>query len=171
MHAGARSGADFFGRAADAKTFAKLSNCPKFVILKRMSRIGRNRRLGCAALATLMFLFSGAGCSMTPKARPPVTRVVLVWMKDPGSAADRSQVVRAARSLRMIPGVTRVETGRDVPVEGLGLDRTFDLGVMITFRDRASLQRYEKDPRHLAAMRRYLKPLVRRYEVFNVDGR
>lgn len=154
-----------------AKTFAKLSICPKFVILKRMSRMGKKGRLVCAAFATLLPLFFAGACSVTPKALPPVTRVVLVWMKDPGDAAARGQVVRAARSLRMIPGVTKVETGRNVPVSGLGLDRTFDLGVMITFRNRAALQRYEKDPRHLEAMRRYLKPLVRRYEVFNIDGR
>jgi len=50
-------------------------------------------------------------------------------------------------------------------------DRSFDLGVVITFRDRAALQRYEKDPRHLEAMRRYLQPFVRRYETYNLTAR
>lgn len=100
-----------------------------------------------------------------------MTRVVLVWLKRPESSADRAQVVRAAHSLRMVPGVLRVETGRALPPLGPGVDRSFDLGVVITFRDRAALQHYEKDPRHLAAIRGYLRPLVRRYDVFNLSSR
>ena len=78
--------------------------------------------------------------------------------------------VRTAHSLRMIPGVRHVETGRTVPALPPGTIRSFDLAVVITFRDRAALQRYRKDPRHLQAMRHYLRPLVRRYEVYNLSG-
>jgi hypothetical protein len=95
----------------------------------------------------------------------------LIWLKHPERSADRAQLTRAAHSLRMIPGVLRVQTGRSVPTLPSGADRSFDLGVVITFRDRAALQRYEKDPRHLEAMRRYLQPLVRRYEIYNSTGR
>jgi hypothetical protein len=122
-------------------------------------------------MLTICFAASFAACSTTPVPSPRVTRVVLVWLKHPGNAVDRAQLIRAAHSLRMIPGVLRVETGRPVPSLGPNVDRSFDLGVLITFRDRAALQRYEKDPRHLEAMRRYLRPLVRRYEVFNLGER
>ena len=55
----------------------------------------------------------------------------------------------------MIPGVLRVQTGA-VPAAADWSNRPdFDLGIVITFRDRAALRRYEKDPRHLEAMRRY----------------
>ena len=79
--------------------------------------------------------------------------------------------MRAAHSLRMIPGVLRVETGRTISPLGPDVPRDFDLGVVITFRDRAALQRYQRDPRHLEAMRRYLEPLVRHYEVYNLSDR
>ena len=101
----------------------------------------------------------------------PVTHVVLMWLKHPESAADRAQLVRAAHSLRMMPGVLRVETGRTVRGLGPEVDRSFDLGVVITFRDRAALERYEEDPRHSGAMERYLRPLVRHYEVYNLGVR
>jgi hypothetical protein len=110
-------------------------------------------------------------CQTAPPASSPLTRVVLIWLKHPERSADRTQLSRAAHSLRMIPGVLRVQTGRSVPTLPAGADRSFDLGVVITFRDRAALQRYEKDPRHLEAMRRYLQPLVRRYEIYNLTGR
>ena len=121
-------------------------------------------------LAHLRFHFLLA-CGTMPAPSPTVTHVVLMWLKHPGRSADRAQLIRAAHSLRMIPGVLRVEAGRAVPALPPGVDRSFDLGVVITFRDRAALQRYEKDPRHLEAMRRYLRPLVRRYEVYNLSGR
>jgi hypothetical protein len=33
------------------------------------------------------------------------------------------------------------------------------------------LQRYERDPQHLEIMRRYLAPLVRHYEAYNLPDR
>ena len=95
-----------------------------------------------------------------------------MWLKHPGRGPPIARKLSsAAHSLRMIPGVLRVEAGRTVPTLPPGADRSFDLGVVITFRDHAALQRYEKDPRHLEAMRRYLRPFVRRYEIYNLSGR
>lgn len=104
---------------------------------------------------------------MTPAQPQPVVHVVLLWLKHPGSAADRAQLIRAAHSLRMMPGVVRVDAGRTLPLPATETDRSFDLGVAITFRDRAALQRYERDPRQAEAMERYLRPLVRRSVAFN----
>ncbi len=93
-----------------------------------------------------------------------------MWLKHPDRSADRAQLIRAAHSLRMIPGVLRVQAGGAVPPIGPH-PQDFDLGVVITFRDRAALQRYENDPRHVEAMRRYLRTLVRHYEVYNLTPR
>ena len=128
-------------------------------------------RLGAfARLAICSSILLGA-CQTAPPASSTVTRVVLIWLRHPERSADRAQISRAAHSLRMIPGVLRVRTGRTVPMLPSRADRSFDLGVVITFRDRAALRRYERDPRHLEAMRRYLQPLVRRYEIYNSTGR
>ncbi len=94
-----------------------------------------------------------------------------MWLKHPHRLADRAELVRAARSLRFFPGVQKVETGRQLPALGSEVDRHFDLGVAITFRDRAALQRYQRDTRHREAMHRYLRRLVRRYEVFDLNSR
>ena len=113
-----------------------------------------------------------AGCMAVPPPLPSVTHVVLMWLKNPDHPGDRAQLIRASHSLRMIPGVTRVETGRaTLPPLPAGVDRSFDLAVVITFRDRLALQRYQNDPRHLEAVRRYLRPLVRRYEIYNLGDR
>lgn len=135
--------------------------------LKKESRSG----FGPAAL---LLIFPGlwlAACVAPPPPGPMVTQVVLLWLKHPHRAADRAELVRAAHSLRMIPGVLQVETGRTIPPLGPDVPRDFNLAVVITFRDRAALQRYQRDPRHLDAMRRYLAPLVRHYKVYNSSDR
>jgi hypothetical protein len=131
----------------------------------------KNGATGFVGLAALAFFFFLDACVSPPPPGPNVTHVVLMWLKHPERAEDRAELIRAARSLRLIPGVLRVETGRVVPPIGAQTPRDFDLGVAVTFRDRAALDRYEKDPRHSVAMQRYLHPLVRRYEVYNLGGR
>lgn len=135
-----------------------------------MRRFLPSLRHQLALLAGCALFF--AGCVTVPPPSPTVTHVVLMWLKHPDRPADRAQLIRASHSLRMIPGVQRVETGRRaLPALEPEVDRSFHLAVVITFRDRLALQRYQKHPRHLAAVRRYLRPLVRRYEVYNLGGR
>jgi Stress responsive A/B Barrel Domain len=137
---------------------------------KEMTRSPRNNRSHFGVVALLLSCFFLPGCGTTPALSPSVTQVILLWLKHPDRQSDRAQLVRTAHSLRMIPGVRQVETGRTVPALPPGVDRSFDLAVVVTFRDRAALQRYRKDPRHLEIVRHYLRPLVRRYEVYNLSG-
>lgn len=112
-----------------------------------------------------------AGCSTEPIQQRPVMHVVLMWLKHPHRQSDRAQIVRATHSLRMIPGVISAEAGEMVPPLPPEADRSFDLAAVVTFRDRASLLRYERSSRRKAAMRRYLLPLVRRHETYNLNVR
>jgi hypothetical protein len=96
-----------------------------------------------------------------------VNHVVVFWMKNPQSTADRAAIARASRSFRSLPGVVRVEVGRPLPVRRPGIEQSFDLSVIITFRDRTALARFASDPRHTNAVRSVLKPLVKRYIVFD----
>ena len=129
-----------------------------------------SERAAFTAIAIYGSIFLGS-CSNLAVQSHPVTHVVLLWMKHPARAADRAQLIRAAHALRMIPGVMRVEAGHVVPPPPSALDRSFDLGLVITFRDRAALERYEENPLHDDLVRRYLQPLVRRYVVYNLSSR
>lgn len=123
--------------------------------------------IACGLLAA----FLAAGCSTEPMAPRPAEHVVLMWMNHPQSKSDRAQLMRAARKLRLVPGVVSAEIGTSVPPLPPGVDRTFDLAAVITFRSRAALARFERSPRRQAALERYLLPLVRHYEVYNLDAR
>ena len=93
---------------------------------------------------------------------------MIFWLKRPGNASDRAQLAHASESFRSIPGVLRVDVGRALPVRRPGIEQAFDLGVVFTFRNQAALDRFEADPRHQHAVQTVLKPLVRRYSVFNL---
>jgi hypothetical protein len=115
-------------------------------------------------------VFLGA-CAIALPPAPTITHVILIWMEHPNRTEDRHELENAARSLQRLPGVVRVETRRSLPPRGGRLPQDFDLAVLITFRDRLALRLYEGDPRRLEAMRRYLRPLVDRYEVHNFSDR
>jgi hypothetical protein len=137
---------------------------------KEMKGSRRNNRSRFGASATLAICFVLLGCSTTSPPSPVVTHVILIWLKHPERGVDRARLMRAAHSLRRVPGVLRVEAGRAMPALPPGVDRSFDLGVAMTFRDRAALERYEQDPRYRKAMHHYLRPLVRHYEAYNLSG-
>ena len=134
---------------------------------KEMTRSLKNSRRRFGVVALLLSCFFLPGCGTMPALSPSVTQVILLWLKHPNRQADRAQIVRTAHSLRMIPGGVRWRQDGRCPF--LRIRSQLDLAVDY-FRDRAALQRYRKDPRHLEIMRHYLRPLVRRYEVYNLNG-
>lgn len=100
-----------------------------------------------------------------------ITHTVIFWLKRPGNAGDRAAVIDASRELATLPGVVRVQAGEALPVRRPGVEQEFDVAAVFTFRDRASLRAFQADPRHVAAVQGVLKPLVRRYSVFDAAAR
>jgi len=96
-----------------------------------------------------------------------ITHVVLFWLKRPGNADDQNVLLRALRTLRRFRGVNDIRVGRALPVDRPGLEQSFDLGVVVIFRDREALEKFEHDPRRGGALDAMLQPLVRRYTVYN----
>jgi len=96
-----------------------------------------------------------------------VTHVMLFWLKRPGNVDDQNVLLRALRTLRRFRGVNDVRVGRPLPVDRPGLEKSFDLGVVVIFRDREALEKFEHDPRRRGVLDAILEPLVRRYTVYN----
>ncbi len=116
----------------------------------------------CLALS-----FCSLGERSLQAAPPRITHVVIIWLKHPGNAADQERLIRASNSFRRIHGVVRVEAGRGLPVQRSGIDQNFDVSVIITFKNRAALERFQKSARHQLAVREVLRPLARRFVVYN----
>ncbi len=96
-----------------------------------------------------------------------VTHVMLFWLKRPGNVDDQNFLRRALRTLRRARGVNDMHVGRPLLVDRPSVEQSFDLGVVMTFRDREALEKFERDPRREQAIDAMLRPLVRQYTVYN----
>jgi hypothetical protein len=131
---------------------------------------GRPVRLALAALALSALLSSGACATQRPPEgeRRPVSHVVLFWLNDPSDAQAVKKMEDACLSFRSIAGVESVAVGRALPSDRPVVDSSFDLGLVITFRNPEALGRYVSDPVHQEALRTIAKPLVKRMQVYDI---
>ncbi len=121
------------------------------------------KHLLTAAAALLL-----ASCATAPRAN--ITHVVVLWLKNHGNAADRAKVIETSESFRKIPGVLSVSTGPCIPSARPVVGSSFDVAISLTFATQADLQRYLDHPQHKAAAEMVLKPLVRKFTVFDFGG-
>ena len=96
-----------------------------------------------------------------------VTHVVVVWLKTPGNEGARAQLIEASKRFEEIPGVLRVTAGRPLPSTRPVVDSSFDVAVMILFRDRQAMNDYEVHPLHAQAVEEILKPLAGRVLIYD----
>ena len=118
--------------------------------------------LTCIALP---FASTGAQAAATRSGQ--ITHVMLFWLKRPGNVDDQNFLRRALRTLRRARGVNDVRVGRPMLVDRPSEEQSFDLGVVMTFRDRQALEKFERDQRREQAIDAMLRPLVRQYTVYN----
>ena len=93
---------------------------------------------------------------------------MLFWLNRPGNVDDQNFLLRSLRTLRRVRGVNDVRVGRSFKMDRAGTEQSFDLGAIVIFRDREALNKFERDPRRGTAIDAVLRPLVRRYTVYNL---
>ncbi len=126
--------------------------------------IGSIQRFGSMALlfATLAFV---VGCSTTPRLIQPgkIYHVGLVWLKEPGNAAQRQQIVTAAHAFaREIPEVQGLSVGQTLPSPHPFVDDSFDVCLVMQFANQAAMERYNQHPVHQKAATEAFLPLSKK---------
>jgi hypothetical protein len=96
-----------------------------------------------------------------------VHHIVLVWLKQPGDSETRQRIIETSQSFAAIPGVLHVHAGVSMPSERHIVDDSFDVGITITFPDRAAMESYLVHPTHTHAMHEIIRPLVRKIVVYD----
>lgn len=122
-----------------------------------------------AACVVAIAASMAAGCRShvgRPPAAQRVGHIVVFWLKQPGDEAARRRIIEASRSFRSIPGVVAVEAGERLPSPRANVDKTFDVAVVMWFRDTDALEQYQVHPKH-QAMLREMGPLVERAVVYD----
>ena len=121
------------------------------------------------AIFALVAALSLVSVEAAPGRSGQITHVVLFWLKRPGNVDDQNVLIRASRSFRRIKGVSDVRIGRSLPVER-PVEQSFDVGIVITFKDVRALKKFERNQRHQQVVEAALRPLVRRYIVYNFSN-
>jgi hypothetical protein len=108
------------------------------------------------------------GCQAPPKTGN-VEHVVLVWLNEHGNAAVKQKMIDAARTFpKEIPGILSMSIGDAVPSDRDIVDDSFDLALVVRFKDKAALDAYEKHPVHVKAVKEVLAPNASKLKVYDV---
>jgi len=95
-----------------------------------------------------------------------VVHVVMMWLKEPGNVSARDKIIQTSYGFRDLPGVISVQAGPPAVIHGLTTrpidDTTFDVGVVMEFKDENALLDYLANPQHEVAVRDVLRPLTQR---------
>jgi len=126
-----------------------------------LSRAARSLRAYCLILCLLPGLpaLSAAG---------EIEHIVIVWLQEPGNAADRERIVKESQVLRDIPGVTGLRAGSMLPSQRAIVDSSFDVALIVSLRDAAAMTGYLSHPVHVKLVEETLKPLVKKSRVYDI---
>ena len=119
---------------------------------------------------SLVLILLSLSCQSSPNAAPSghVDHIVLMWLKDPTDHAARQKIIDASETFRQIPGVLDVRHGRPVPSTRPIVDSSFDIGLVITFKDQASLDAYGPHPIHKKAADELILPTTKQIKVYDI---
>ncbi|WP_291912471.1 Dabb family protein [Chitinophaga sp. CB10] len=121
-----------------------------------MSNTNRRKFLGTAAA-----LCAGAATASAKPLVPadngkPLIHHVFFWLKNPGSKADREQLIEGVKTLSRIETVRKIYVGTVADTEKRDVvDASWDVSEMIFFDDPAGQSVYQTHPIHLAFVKNY----------------
>jgi len=124
-------------------------------------------RASAATIVALAALLSLDQASASRERSDRVTEVIVLSMNRPGNPDDQNVLIRAARSLRRMKGVDHVHIGRALPGGRVQGEHSFDVAIVITFKNRFAWERFERNDQFQRLMDAALRPLVRRSIVYN----
>jgi hypothetical protein len=101
--------------------------------------------------------------------QPGATHVVLCWLKSPGDSASRQQLIDTSYTFGKIPGVVSVTAGHPLPSTRPVVDSSFDVAVVMQFKNEQALRAYEQHPIHKKAVSDVLRPLTAKILIYDIQ--
>ena len=97
-----------------------------------------------------------------------IKHIVLCWLTNPGDAALKETVIQTSRELRNIPQVEAISVGTSLPSDRKIVDDSFDVGMVMSFRDEKNLNEYLEHPYHLERVKNILAPSCEKILVYDI---
>jgi hypothetical protein len=101
------------------------------------------------------------------KDHPQVKHIVVCWLKKPGDKDGRKLMLDSREVIKNIPGVVNVSGGECLKSDRSVVDSTYDVALVITFKDEAAMKAYATHPAHQKLIEEVLKPNVEKYVVYD----
>jgi hypothetical protein len=128
-------------------------------LVKIIAHLTKRRFLAAVALAVAAWLPLGSPAA-EPAKKGKLTHIGLIWLKNPGNAADRQRLIGALRQFaREIPEVQSLSVGQPHLSDSKLVDSTFDVCFTMQFDDQAAMDRYSRNPVHQKAAQELFLPL------------
>lgn len=118
-------------------------------------------------LCVTLSAFASSATSKTQENK--VVHVVLVWLKQPGNHEHIQQVVEVSNQLKEIPYIQEMRIGKSIPSDRAIVDDSFDVGLYMIFANQEDMQRYLVHPDHKNAVKKVLKPLASKIQVYDFE--
>lgn len=86
---------------------------------------------------------------------PNFVHHVYFWLKNPGSSADRGELVEGLKALSDAPMIRRFQIGLPANTSRDVVDNSYDVSWLLMFDDAVDQDAYQVDPLHLGFVKRY----------------
>lgn len=110
---------------------------------------------------------AAAGENETAAAGRAVNHIVIAWLKQPGDMEARKRFIEMTKRFAKLPGVIGHRVGPVLPSDRKVADSSFDIAVVITFKDKEALAAYLEHPDHKKGVEEVLKPLAEKVVVYD----
>lgn len=95
-----------------------------------------------------------------------ITHVVVFWLDKP-YGENRAKLLEAAQELGNIPGCGNFRAGVAVPSPRGVVDDSFAVAISMDFTDQAAADAYQSHPDHVKFVQEAVKPMVKRFVVYD----
>lgn len=110
-------------------------------------------------IATAAALAAAPALLAQSTSQPPAMQVVhhvFFWLKNPGSVADRQQLIEGLRTLKQITQIKQLQIGTPASTEKREVvDNSFDVSELMYFDNAADQDAYQVHPVHKAFVDKY----------------
>ena len=120
------------------------------------------------SLLVLLFVFTGCNQIQTHRENRDVQHVVFIWLKD-SSVENRQRIMKSSAALYEIQELETMSMGPALPSDRDIVDDSFDIGYVMTFKDKEAMERYLVHPIHKKLVEEVLKPALKKLVVYDID--
>lgn len=109
-----------------------------------------------------------SACANTPlQTSDNINHIVMVWYKDSVTTKQQETIKKETRKLKDIPGIVSLDLGNAIPSKRPIVDDSFDLGIVMTFKNEADMNAYLKHSQHQAFVKEHIKGKVEKLLVYD----